>query len=133
MNKISDITRQDILDIIKDGFVEEYDEPVYDGETGEYITYTIQKGDSLYQIAKKYNIKVNDIKLINNLKTDNLSIGQKIKIPTTNEKYINYQVVKGDSLYQIAKKFNVTVNEIKSLNNLTSNILSIGQELKIPR
>ena len=38
MNKISDITRQDILDIIKDGFVEEYDEPVYDGETGEYIT-----------------------------------------------------------------------------------------------
>ena len=102
-------------------------------ETGEYITYTIQKGDSLYQIAKKYNIKVNDIKLINNLKTDNLSIGQKIKIPTTNEKYINYQVVKGDSLYQIAKKFNVTVNEIKSLNNLTSNILSIGQELKIPR
>lgn len=38
MNKISDITRQDILDIIKDGFVEEFDEPVYDGETGEYIT-----------------------------------------------------------------------------------------------
>lgn len=38
MNKISDITRQDILDIIKDGFVEEYDEPVYDGESGEFIT-----------------------------------------------------------------------------------------------
>ena len=38
MNRISDITRQDILDIIKDGFVEEYDEPVYDGEIGEYVT-----------------------------------------------------------------------------------------------
>ncbi len=38
MNKISDITRQDILDIIKDGFVETYDEPVYNSETGEYIT-----------------------------------------------------------------------------------------------
>lgn len=38
MNKISDITRQDILDIIKDGFIEEFDKPVYDGETGEYIT-----------------------------------------------------------------------------------------------
>ena len=99
----------------------------------EYVTYTVQKGDSLYQIAKRYNININDIKSINNLKTDNLSIGQKLKIPTTNEKYINYQVVKGDSLYQIAKKFNVTVNEIKSLNNLTSNILSIGQKLKIPR
>lgn len=38
MNRITDITRQDILDIIKDGFIEEFDEPVYDGETGEYIT-----------------------------------------------------------------------------------------------
>lgn len=38
MNKISDITRQDILDIIKDGFVEELDEPIYDGEIGEYVT-----------------------------------------------------------------------------------------------
>jgi hypothetical protein len=38
VNKISDITRQDIQDIIKDGFVEVFDEPVYDGETGEYVT-----------------------------------------------------------------------------------------------
>ena len=38
MNNITDITRQDIQDIIKDGFVEAYDEPVYDGETGEYVT-----------------------------------------------------------------------------------------------
>ena len=38
MNKISDITRQDIQDIIKDGFVEVFDEPVYDGEAGEYVT-----------------------------------------------------------------------------------------------
>lgn len=38
MNKISDITRQDILDIIKDGFVEEFDEPIYDSESGEYVT-----------------------------------------------------------------------------------------------
>ncbi len=38
MNKISDITRQDILDIIRDGFVQELDEPVYDGEKGEYVT-----------------------------------------------------------------------------------------------
>lgn len=38
MNKISDITRQDILDIIRDGFVEEFDEPVYDSEAGDYVT-----------------------------------------------------------------------------------------------
>ena len=48
MNKISDITRQDILDIIKDGFVEELDEPVYDGETGGYVGV-----DSVYAFAEK--------------------------------------------------------------------------------
>ena len=53
MNKISDITRHDILDIIKDGFVEEFDEPVYDDETGEYIT----ENKELYQEGKerRYN------------------------------------------------------------------------------
>lgn len=40
MNKISDITRQDILDIIKDGFIQEVDEPVYDSETGKYVPET---------------------------------------------------------------------------------------------
>ena len=44
-----------------------------------------------------------------------------------------YTVKKGDSLYQIAKKYQTTVEEIKKLNNLTSNVLSINQELKIPR
>ena len=44
---------------------------------------------------------------------------------------INYQVKKGDSLYSIAKKYNTTVNELKTKNNLISNTLNIGQILKI--
>ena len=95
------------------------------------LIYTVKKGDSLYQIAKKYNTTVNDIKSLNNLTSNLLSIDQKLKIPTKNEQYITYIVTKGDSLYQIAKKYNTTVNDIKSLNNLTSNLLSIGQILKI--
>ena len=98
-----------------------------------YTSYTIQKGDSLYQIAKRYNTTVDELKNINNLTSTLLSIGQQLKVPTTTEDYTLYTVVKGDSLYQIAKKYNTTVNDIKSLNNLTSNTLSIGQELKIPR
>ncbi len=47
--------------------------------------------------------------------------------------YINYVVIGGDSLYSIARKYNTTVDEIKRLNNLTSNSLSIGQTLKIPK
>ena len=49
-----------------------------------------------------------------------------------NDNYISYIVVSGDTLYSIARKYNTTVDTIKSLNNLTNNILSIGQVLKIP-
>ena len=101
--------------------------------TNEFEYYTVQKGDSLYQIAKKYNTTTNELKNLNELTSTLLSIGQKLKVPRTGQQYNLYTVVKGDSLYQIAKKYNTTVNDIKSLNNLTNNILSIGQELKIPR
>ena len=100
------------------------------------IIYTVKSGDTLYSIAKKYNTSVNEIKVINNLTTNNLSIGQTLKIPTSSEEissnYITYKVVSGDSLYSIAKIYNTTVNDIKELNNLSSNLLSIGQILKIP-
>lgn len=102
-------------------------------ENKNTITYTVQKGDSLYQIGNKYNITVNKLKELNNLSSNLLSIGQIIKIPVSNDEYIIYAVKKGDSLYQIAKLYNTTINEIKSLNNLTSNLLNVGQELKIPR
>lgn len=98
-----------------------------------YLIYTVQKGDSLYKISKKYNTTIDTLKQLNNLTSTLLSINQQLKIPTNTENYTLYNVVQGDSLYQIAKKYNTTVNDIKSLNNLTSNTLSIGQELKIPR
>ena len=99
------------------------------------INYVVVSGDSLYSIARKYNTTVDEIKRLNNLINNNLSIGQVLKIPSTtnNNNYINYIVVSGDSLYAIARKYNTTVDEIKRLNNLTSNALSIGQNLKIPR
>ena len=99
----------------------------------EYTYYIVQKGDSLYQISKRYNTTTNNLKTLNNLTSNLLNIGQQLKVPKPTEDYILYIVVKGDSLYQIAKKYNTTVNDIKSLNNLTSNNLSIGQQLKIPR
>ena len=102
-------------------------------EPTEYDNYIVQKGDSLYQIGLKYNITTNELKKINNLSSNLLNIGQKLKVPRIKESYITYTVQKGDSLYQIAKKYNTTVNEIKNLNNLTGNLLNIGQELKIPR
>ncbi len=98
-----------------------------------YKDYVVQKGDSLWTIANKNNTTVDEIKQINNLSSNMLSIGQVLKLPTQDkvEEVEMYTVQKGDSLYSIAKKFGITVDEIKSLNNLTSNNLSIGQQLMI--
>ena len=100
--------------------------------------YKVEKGDSLYQIAKKYNTTVKQIIDINNLKTTDLSIGQKIRIPeqyTEGElilpEFINYTVKKGDSLYNIAKEYNVKVDDIIKDNSLKNYNLTVGQNLKI--
>lgn len=94
-------------------------------------SYNVRKGDTLYSIANRYNTTVDEIKKLNNLTSNTLSIGQILKLPTINltETYI---VNSGDTLYAIAKKYNTTVDKIKRLNNLTSNTLSIGQTLLIP-
>ena len=116
--------------------VMEYLNLPYSNASGSY--YTVQSGDSLYSIARKYNTTVDAIKQLNNLSNNTLSIGQVLKIPTetapikppsTNN---SYTVQSGDSLYSIARKYNTTVDELMKLNNLTSNLLSIGQVLKVP-
>jgi len=107
-----------------------------------YINYTVKKGDTLYSIAKNYKVNIDTIIEDNALKNNTLSIGQNLKIRTNNEvveecfgeDYIvdkTYTVVKGDSLYSIAKRFNTTIDSIKNKNNLKTNTLSIGQVLKI--
>ncbi len=101
-------------------------------------TYTVKKGDSLYKIANQFGITVDDIISSNNLTSTTLQIGQVLTIPTSSTikpgtNFITYTVKKGDSLWQIANTYNTTVDQIKRLNNLTSNNLSIGQQLKIPR
>ena len=93
------------------------------------ISYTVQKGDSLYSIARKYDTTIDRIKDLNNLTTNLLSIGQVLLITTDTNLETTYTVQKGDSLYSIAKKYNTTVDRLKQLNNLTSNLLSIGQIL----
>lgn len=99
---------------------------------GDY--YTVKKGDSLYSIARLYDVSVEDLKTFNKLVSNVLSIGQVLRIPDIVEKSDTsvYYVKKGDSLYGIAKSYGVSVEDIKRLNSLSSNSLSIGQELLIP-
>lgn len=94
--------------------------------------YVVKKGDTLYGIANKYNVSVDNLKSYNNLSTDSLSIGQIIKIPDNKVNSNEYVVKSGDNLYSISRKYGVSVDELMSVNNLKSTVLSVGQVLKIP-
>lgn len=104
------------------------------GSIPEVGTYIVKSGDTLWNIANKFDTNINEIKRLNNLTSDILNIGQVLKIPnvTGSLPSLTYTVQSGDSLWSIANKYNTNVNAIKQLNNLTSNLLSIGQVLKIP-
>lgn len=101
-------------------------------------TYTIKSGDSLSLIAKNYNTTVTELKSINNLSSDMIYVGQVLKVPngtngTTSETTdsTTYTVKSGDSLWQIATKNNLTVTQLKSYNNLTTDAIYVGQVLQL--
>ena len=95
--------------------------------------YIVQKGDTLYSIARRYNTTVDELKRLNNLTSNTLTVGTQLIIsaPLTTPTEV-YTVVKGDTLYSIAQKYNTTIQELKTINNLINDTLSIGQQLLIP-
>ncbi|MEH7336182.1 LysM peptidoglycan-binding domain-containing protein [Neobacillus drentensis] len=96
-------------------------------------TYKVQKGDTLSKIASKYNTSVQDIKTLNSLKSDNIYENQTLIISAEPQapQTTTYTVVKGDALIKIANRYNVTVGDLKQWNNLDSNIIYVGQVLKV--
>ena len=95
-------------------------------------TYIVQKGDTLYSISKRFSVSVNDLINTNNLTSTTLSINQELIIPNNNNTNdTTYTVQKGDTLYSISKKFNTTIDNLSNKNNLSTNILTIGQILTI--
>lgn len=100
------------------------------GDDGNDNYYVVKSGDTLWSIARKYNLSVNELKALNNLSSNGLSVGQRLIVGK--ESSNDYVVSAGDTLWAIARKFNVSIDDIKALNNLSSNNLSIGMILKIP-
>ena len=107
-------------------------------------TYTVKAGDSLWAIANAHKTTVRAIKQANNLTNDFIYVGQKLKVSTTaanttktsnttsnSSKESNYTVKAGDSLWKIASKNGTTVNQLRALNNLTSDLIYVGQNLKL--
>ncbi len=98
------------------------------------VTHTVAKGDYLGKVANKYKVSVADIKRENNLKSDVLKLGQKLKI-TVSLKDLplrKHKVQRGEFLGKIASKYGVTVQSIRDANKLRSDSLAVGQVLLIP-
>src|SRR5665648_231042 len=112
------------------------------------ITYTVAKGDNLWSISQRYDVKMNTIISTNNLREiSQLSIGQKLKLPITNvdiakaegirqdteAEEIIYYVKKGESLWSISHEYNVKLEAIIAANSITdASKISAGQQLRIP-
>ena len=146
--------------IVEQKIVEKKDVKPLPPPEPEYTVYIVQRGDYLAKISKKYNVTINSIKRLNNLKDDNIRIGQKLKLPgklDVGEQKVpegafakpqaqksakpyaaytgatkEYVVKSGDTLGAIAYGNGINIRQLKELNGLTSDSLKIGQKLKIP-
>ena len=114
-------------------------------------SHKVKKGETLYSIGKKYQITVSELRAANNLsEKDVIKVGQKLVIPSADienaatlasdtknnistKKTEVYTVKKGDTLYGIAKKYDIKVAELFSLNGMSSkDVLKVGQKIKVP-
>lgn len=109
------------------------------------VSYKVQKGETLSSISKKYNITEEELKASNNLKSNTLRLGQNLQIAQVatpasavpsnkvelEAKSVSYKVKKGETLSSISKKYHITEDELKAMNNLKSSTIRFGQELKV--
>lgn len=111
------------------GFEENVPTP---GPETNTITYTVQAGDSLWLIARRYGTTVEAIRQANGLTSDVLQIGQVLRIPVSESPYVEYTVRAGDTLWELSRRYGTTVEAIMQANGLSSTVLQIGQVLRIP-
>lgn len=107
--------------------------PLPEPDTG-VIEYVVKAGDTLWLLSRRYGTTVDAIKRLNGLTSDVLSIGQVLRIPVSEETpFFTYTVQAGDTLWLLSRRYGTTVDAIKRLNGLTSDMLNIGQVLRIPQ
>ena len=94
--------------------------------------HKVRRGDTLGQIAERYNVSVRDIQQWNNLRGTTIIVNQELTIHSVAAQPVTtYRVQQGDNLSVIARRFGVSVDSIKRLNNLRSNMIFPGQDLSI--
>ncbi len=102
------------------------------GDTDTF-QYTVQPGDTLWLLSRRYDTTVDALKKLNGLTSDMLLVGQILKIPLSQSaSYIEYTVLPGDTLWLLSRRYKTTVDAIRQLNGLTGDIIDVGQILRIP-
>ena len=100
----------------------------------DYTIYLVKNGDSLYSIAQKFGVSVEELLTLNRLNSPEVYVGEQILIPTNGIQIVgvvDYTVKPGDTLWRIANNCNVNVDDIVKLNNLDSTIIYPGQKIKL--
>ena len=105
--------------------------------TGGPAFHVIKRGDSLSKVSARYNVTIAALKALNNLKSDTVHLGQKIKLPAgINSGSVNeprfHKVRRGDTLSEIAERYGSTEKKIMRANNMRNSTVMLGQTLKIP-
>ena len=102
--------------------------------------YIVSEGDSLWKIARKYNLEVKDLARMNSINENSyLYLGQQLTVGNKNihrnieskKRTILYSVKQGDSLYKIAELFDVSIKNIKEINEMNNDSLMPGQIIKV--
>ncbi|MEK6454421.1 LysM peptidoglycan-binding domain-containing protein [Caldifermentibacillus hisashii] len=94
-------------------------------------TYRVLPGDSLWGLSRKFNVSVTNLQEWNQLNSSTIYVGQTLTIGKSDSVATTYKVKAGDSLWSIAKKYGTTVQNIKNLNQLTTDIIYVGQTLAV--
>ena len=117
---------------------EDEDNPFKNSNQINWISHIVQSGDSLWSLASKYDTEVKIIKKINYLNNDLLSINDTLLIPLSKSKsnnfipYEMYIVSEGDTLWSIAKEYNIEIRDLSRMNSIDENsYLQLGQQLSI--
>lgn len=112
---------------------------------GEYFTYLVESGDTYWSLEKKYNTTQAELESLNPALSDGLLAGLRIKIPTYNlpevqsvpvheNAFINYEVQKGETLYNISKRYNIKISELRRVNPaLQMRGLMAGEIIFVPK
>lgn len=98
--------------------------------------YRVRRGDTLGKVARRHGMSIRSLKRLNNLRSNNIMIGQRLKVlggRSSLAQTKKYKVRRGDSLYKISKKFGLTIKQLKRMNSMRRNTVRIGQVIKVSK